>query len=173
MERIQEYSACLKRILWHLNPYYYVFKDDFSEYWIVRMVLIQQLSVVLENLVSLAGIRVLSLCVGYGHLSFSGFFPLSLWTLKAVFATYGPQITLSQYLPCASFPSQFLRPQNVLDTSILTAVAFPLAWFKCFILQKLSLGGETKPRGGLTSRVCIWCGTPGILCNHVLSGTPN
>lgn len=83
---------------------------------------------VLENLVSLAGIRVLSLCVGYGHLLlFSGFFPLSLWTLKAVFATYGSQITLSQYLPCASFPSQFLRPQNVLDTSILTAVAFPLA----------------------------------------------
>ena len=44
----------------------------------------------------------------------------------------------------------------VLDTSILTAIAFALAWFKCYIVQKLNLGGETKPRGGLTSRVHIW-----------------
>lgn len=100
------------------------------------------------------------MCWLWAFIVFGFFSPLPLGIESFICHPLLTQITLSQYLRCAfSFPSQFLRPQNVLDTSILEALAFPFAGFKCHIPQKLSLGGETKPCGGLTSRMCIWCRT--------------
>lgn len=58
-----------------------------------------------------------------------------------------------------SLPVPQVSTLDVIDTSILTAIAFALAWFKCYIVHKLNLGGETKPHGGLTSRLCTWVWT--------------
>lgn len=86
-------------------------------------------------------------------------FFLSLWRFKSFLCHLLPtDHTFSAVALCffLSLPVPQVSTLYVLDTSILTAIAFALAWFKCCIVQNLNLGGETKPHGDLTSRVHIW-----------------
>lgn len=124
---------------------------------------------VLESLVSLAGITVLQsvckirafvVCLLVFFSSPFGDFKFSLPT-DPTFSAVAVCFFLSLPLPQVS-------SLYVIDTSILTAIAFASAWFKCCFVQKLNLGGETKPHRGLTSGV----DHQESFCHLALASTP-
>lgn len=94
-----------------------------------------------------------------------------------LFATYCWQITRSQQLPCVSLtlPVPQVSTLCVLETSLLTAIAIALAWFKYYVVQKI------KPLEEKQSHVPVWLagcmfgtllGHQQSFCHLALASTP-